>query len=150
VNVAGGYHSKGRIDFDDLQGEQQFSGRRAIAQSKLAEVLFTYELARRLEGTGVTANCVDPGLVGTALIEKDRDLPRAIRYGYRLAKPFLRSPDRGAETTVYAASSPELRDLTGKYFLDKRAVASSAPSHDEDTAKRLWDISLALTGLSGR
>lgn len=150
VNVAGGYHTKGSISFDDLQGERHFSGRRAIAQSKLAEVLFTYELARRLEGTGVTANCVDPGLVGTGLIDKDEDLPIVIKYAYRLVRPFLKSPERGAETTVYAASHPEVAGSTGEYFISRRSVRSSDASYDENTARRLWDVSLAFTGLSAR
>lgn len=147
INVIGSYHAKGSINFDDLQGERGYSGARAIAQSKLAEVLFTYELARRLEGTGVTANCLDPGMVATDLIEKDADLPKFVRYGYRLAKPFLKSPARGAETAIYLATSPEVERTTAKYFAKKKAVTSSPRSYDIATAGRLWETSVALTKL---
>jgi len=100
INVAGAYHSRGRIDFDDLQGEGSFKGARANYQSKLADVLFTYELARRLEGAGVTANCLHPGIVATSLVEKDEDFPRLLKVLYKLFKPFASSPEKGAETGV--------------------------------------------------
>jgi NAD(P)-dependent dehydrogenase (short-subunit alcohol dehydrogenase family) len=147
VNVAGAYHTKGRIDFEDLMGERGYSGRRAISQSKLAEVLFTYELARRLEGTGVTANCLDPGMVATDLIYKDDGLPRLFKYAYSLVKPFLKSPEKGAGTTVHLASSHEVEDTTGSYFIDRKAIKSSPESYDMTTARRLWDVSAALAGL---
>ena len=147
INVIGSYHAKGSINFDDLQGKRGYNGARAIAQSKLAEVLFTYELARRLEGTGVTANCLDPGMVATNLIEKDADLPKSVRYGYRLVKPFLKSPARGAETAIYLASSPDVERATGKYFAKKKAVTSSPKSYDIATAGRLWETSAVLANL---
>jgi NAD(P)-dependent dehydrogenase (short-subunit alcohol dehydrogenase family) len=150
VNVVGAYHKKGRIDFEDLMGERSFSGRRAISQSKLAEVMFTHELARRLEGTGVTANCLDPGLVATDLIYKDADLPRLFKYAYRLVRPLLKSPEKGAETTVHLASAQEVEGTTGNYFIDKKAVRSSPESYDVTTARRLWDVSESLTGLTTR
>jgi len=148
INMSGSHHSKATINFDDLQGERHYKGSHAIAQSKLAEILFTYELARRLEGTGVTANCLHPGVVATEFVDKAEDFPRVIKYIYRLAKPFMKSPLKGAETTVYLASSPEVEGITAKYYVNKRAVRSSPESYDTATAERLWDVSMALTGLN--
>jgi retinol dehydrogenase-14 len=150
INVAGAHHSKGKINFDDLQGAQDFDGSRAIAQSKLALVLYTYELARRLEGTGVTVNCSDPGMVATNLTDKDKDFPKFFKYMFKLIKPFLKSPANGAETSIYLALSPETEGITGQYFANKKISKSSPASYDIDTARRLWDISLILAGLSTR
>ncbi len=148
INVAGAHHSKGKINFDDLQGAQDFNGSRAIAQSKLALVLYTYELARRLEGTGVTANCSDPGMVATNLTDKDEDFPKFFKYMFKLVKPFMKSPAKGAETSIYLASSPEVEGITGQYFANKKITKSSPASYDIDTARRLWDVSMVLTGLN--
>ena len=147
VNVAGEYHRKATIDLDDLMYETDYSGVRASNRSKLALVLFTYELARRLEGTGVTANCLHPGAVATGAPLKDPDLPSFSRLAYRLVKPFFLSPERGAETSIYLASSPEVEGVTGKYFVKKAAAESSPESHDQAVARRLWDVSVGLTGL---
>jgi retinol dehydrogenase-14 len=148
INVAGAHHSKGKINFDDLQGAQDFNGSRAIAQSKLALVLFSYELARRLARTGVTVNCADPGMVATYLTDKDEDFPKFYRYMFKSIKPFLKSPAKGAETSIYLASSPEVEGITGQYFVGKKIKRSSPASYDIGTASHLWDISAALTGLS--
>jgi retinol dehydrogenase-14 len=150
INVAGAHHTKGIINFDDLQGEQDFSGSRAIAQSKLAEVIFTYELARRLEGTRVTANCADPGMVATNLVDKDEDLPKIVKYLFKLIKPFLKSPEKGAETSIYLATSPEVEDITSRYFVNKKIVSSSPQAHDIATAKQLWEVSATLTHIDNR
>jgi NAD(P)-dependent dehydrogenase (short-subunit alcohol dehydrogenase family) len=150
INVAGAHHSKGKINFDDLQGAKDFNGSRAIAQSKLAVVLYTYELARRLEGTGVTVNCSDPGMVATNLTDKDEDFPKFYKYMFKLLKPFLKSPEKGAVTSIYLASSPEVEGITGQYFIDKKIIKSSPASHDIDTAKHLWDVSVSLTDLNSR
>ncbi len=147
VNVAGAYHAKGRIDFDDLQGERDYNGTRANNQAKLALVLFTYELARRLADTGVTANCLHPGAVATNLLEKDQDYPPVMRFAYRLFKPFAKSPKKGAETSLYLASSPEVEGATGKYFVNKKAQPSSPESYDAALAARLWEVSADLVGL---
>lgn len=149
VDVAGAYHKKGTIAFDDLQGEKSYDGARANAQSKLANVLFTYELARRLQDTGVTANCLHPGAVGTGLVEKDPNYPSLLRFVYRLSKPFMKSPEKGAATSIYLASSPEVDGVTGKYFVAKKQATSSEESHDAELARRLWDVSLKLTGHHG-
>lgn len=146
VNVAGDYHRKATINFDDLMGEKGYDGMRANNQSKLAMVLFTYELARQLDGTGVTANCLHPGAVATGGPLKDPDLSKFGRFMYKLVKPFFLSPEKGAETSVYLASSPEVEGVTGKYFVRKQAVASSPESYDLEIASRLWKISTQLTG----
>lgn len=143
VNVTSSAESLGRIDFDDLQGAERYSGQRAYNQSKLANVLFTYELARRTTGTGVTANVVHPGVTRTAFGAEDQMRLFAATGG--IARPFMRSPERGADTVVWAASSPELDGVTGGYFHDRRPKRSSPRSHDEATAKRLWQVSEELT-----
>ncbi|HEY7041088.1 MAG TPA: SDR family oxidoreductase [Methylomirabilota bacterium] len=144
INVSSEAHRWGSIRFDDLMGEQGYDGWKAYAQSKLANVLFTYELARRLHGTGVTANCLHPGLVGTAFASRG---PTAIRILSRLARPFLRSPARGAATSVYLASAPEVATVTGQYFAGRRARRSSRASYDRAVAARLWGVSERLVGL---
>ena len=148
INVAGAYHAKGKIDFDDLQGERGFDGQRANHQSKLADVLFTYELGRRLEGTGVTVNCMHPGMVATSLVDKDKDFPKLFKYLYRLSKPLMKSPAKGADTILYLASSPEVEGITGQYFVNKRVAQSSPESHDVQVAQRLWEVSAQLASLT--
>jgi NAD(P)-dependent dehydrogenase (short-subunit alcohol dehydrogenase family) len=145
VNVAGDYHRKATINFDDLMSEKDYSGTRANNQAKLALVLFTYELARRLVGTGVTANCLHPGAVATGAPLKDPDTPPLMRFLYRLVAVFFQSPEKGAETSIYLASSLEVEGVTGKYFVKKRAVASSPESYDLAIATRLWQVSEELT-----
>lgn len=142
VTVTSSAESLGRIDFDDLQGAERYSGQRAYNQSKLANVLFTYELARRLSGTGVTANVVHPGVTRTAFGAEDQMRLFAATGG--IARPFMRSPQRGADTVVWAASSTELDGVTGGYFHDRRPKRSSPRSHDEATAQRLWQVSEEL------
>ena len=147
INVAGAYHAKGKINFDDLQGEKDFDGQRANHQSKLADVLFTYELARRLKGTGVTVNCLHPGMVATSLVDKDKDFPLFFKYLYKLSKPLMKSPAHGAETSIYSASSPEIEGITGRYFINKKIAQSSPESHDRELAQRLWEVSEKLANL---
>lgn len=141
VNVSSTVHKSATIDFDDLQSERSYSSMRAYGQSKLANVLFTYELARRLEGTRVTVNCLHPGVIATNIF---RDVSGVVGAA---AKLFLKSPRRGAETSIYLATSPEVTGVTGKYFDDKRAVRSSPESYDEAIADRLWQVSAQLTKL---
>jgi NAD(P)-dependent dehydrogenase (short-subunit alcohol dehydrogenase family) len=143
VNVSSEAHRWGSIRFDDLMGEAAYDGWKAYAQSKLANVLFTYELARRLDGTGVTANCLHPGLVGTAFASRG---PSLIRLLSRLARPLLRSPASGAATSVYLASAPEVATVTGQYFAGRRARRSSQASYDRALAARLWGVSERLVG----
>jgi NAD(P)-dependent dehydrogenase (short-subunit alcohol dehydrogenase family) len=147
VNVAGDFHRKATMRFDDLMSETDYNGVRANNQAKLALILFTYELARRLESTGVTANCLHPSPVATDAPLKDPDLSSFGRLMYRLVRTFFLSPEKGAETSVYLASSEEVARVSGKYFINKRPVASSPESYDEEIARRLWATSLQLTGL---
>jgi NAD(P)-dependent dehydrogenase (short-subunit alcohol dehydrogenase family) len=146
INIAGDFHRKATIQFDDLMSEKKYDGYQANNQAKLALILFTYELARRLEGTGVTVNCLHPGAVATDSIKSDPDVPAFGRLIYGLVKPFFLSPEKGAETTLYLASSPEVEDVTGKYFIRKKAAESSQESYDVEIARRLWNVSAELTG----
>jgi NAD(P)-dependent dehydrogenase (short-subunit alcohol dehydrogenase family) len=142
VNVSSGEQRNGIIDFDDLQGEKGYKGAKAYSQSKLATVLFTYELARRLEGTGVTANCLHPGVVGTNL---GSGVSGAFGVMVRALTPLMKSPEKGAETSVYLASSKEVESVSGRYFVKKAEARSSDASYDERLARRLWEVSADLT-----
>jgi retinol dehydrogenase-14 len=144
VNVASGEQRNGTIDFDDLQGENGYKGPKAYSQSKLATVLFTYELARRLEGTGVSANCLHPGVVGTNL---GSGVSGAFGFMVRAMTPLMKSPEKGAETSIYLASSPEVVGLSGRYFVKKAEARSSDASYDERIARRLWEASAELTNV---
>lgn len=141
VNVSSQAHHRASIDFDDLQSERSYRGTHVYAWTKLANVLFTYELSRRLEGTQVTANCLHPGVIATKLIADY--LPRPLRF---MTQIIGASPAKGAQTPLYLATSPEVEGVTGKYFVDQRAVPSSAASYDRTTARRLWQVSADLTG----
>ena len=143
VTVSSGAHRRVELDFDDLQNERGYSPFDAYSRSKLANVYFTYELARRLEGTGVTANCMHPGVVSTALF---RDMKWWQRIALFLGRPFLLTPERGADTAVYLAADPGIAGVTGRYFEKREAVASSPVSYDANLARRLWEVSEALTG----
>lgn len=145
INVSSAAHSGAQLDFDDLQGERRYDGTRAYSQTKLANILFTYELARRLQGTGVTANCLHPGVIGTRLLSDYMGVPIA---GRALARTFGASAEKGAETSIYLASSPDMETVSGKYFEAKRERHSSRESYDEAAARRLWEVSERLTGLS--
>ena len=144
VTVSSGAQAMGRIDFDDLQGEHDYNGQRAYNQSKLANVLFTYELARRLEGTGVTANVLHPGVVRTRFGQEDSG--RWMRLMLPVVRPFLKSPEQGARTSVHLASAPELAGVSGRYFANSAPRKSSARSYDAQVAARLWETSAELTG----
>lgn len=123
--------------------------RNASNQSKLALVLFTYELARRLEGTGVTVNCLHPGAVGTDPLSKDPNASPMARFFYGLIKPFFPTPEKGATTSIYLASSPEVEGVTGKYFIKQASVESSPESYDRAVVEHLWRVSAELTRLNG-
>ena len=136
----------GRIDFDDLQGEVSYSGGRAYSQSKLANVLFTYELARRLRATSVTANALHPGVVRTSFGAEDPG--RLQRFVVPVVRPFMKDTVRGAATSIHVASAPDLERVTGRYFSDSKLKRSSKRSHDEAAAARLWEVSADLVGLT--
>jgi NAD(P)-dependent dehydrogenase (short-subunit alcohol dehydrogenase family) len=145
INVSSGAHTHATLDFDDLQSERGYESKPVYSRSKLANILFTYELARRLTGTGVTANCLNPGVVATRMLADYMGIPLA---GGALASTFGAKPEEGAETSIYLASSPEVESVTGMYFELKRPTASSRESHDEAAARRLWEVSERLAGLS--
>lgn len=146
VTVSSGAHRRRALDFDDLQNEQRYVPFDVYSQSKLANVYFTYELARRLEGTGVTANCLHPGVVSTALF---RHLPPLLGFAVKLARPLLLTPAQGADTAIYLAAAPEVAEVSGRFFERREAVESSQISYDEEAARRLWDVSEALTAQPG-
>ena len=143
VTVSSGAQAMGRIDFDDLHGVHRYVGQRAYNQSKLANVMFTYELARRLEGSGVTATVLHPGVVRTAFGAED---PSPFwKVFIPLARPLMKTPDQGAETSIYLASSPDVEAVTGQYFANRRPRTSNRSSYDTAAAARLWQVSADLT-----
>ena len=146
VTVASQAQAMGRIDFDDLMGERAYSGQRAYNQSKLANVMFTYELARRLAGTEVTATALHPGMTNTAFSAEDP----ALRPLVAIMRPFMRSPERGADTAVYLASDPAIEGVTGEYFADRKARRSQPSSYDRAITDRLWRVSAELVRLPTR
>ena len=148
VTVSSGAQSLGSIDFDDLMGERKYSGQRAYNQSKLANVMFTYELAARLAGTGVTATVLHPGMTSTGFGAEDT----ARGWGPLIAvmRRFMQSPERGAETSIYLASSSEAEGVTGRYFTGLTARKSQTSSYDESTIARLWRVSADLVAVSAR
>ena len=145
VTVSSAAQSMGKIDFDDLMGERRYSGQRAYNQSKLANVMFTYELARRLEETGVTATALHPGVTRTGFGADDPNLMMTPIIA--VLRPFMKSPTRGAKTAVFLASSPEVDGVTGRYFADRKARKSQDSSYDAATTAQLWDVSAELVGL---
>jgi len=132
------------IDFGDLQSERRYRAFRVYGMTKLANILFTYELAERLEGTGVVANCLHPGSVNTNFANYNRSLGTLL---FRAFKPFMRTPEQGADTVVYLAVSPETREMTGRYLTDRKVISSYEELHDDVTQKRLWEVSEELTNL---
>ena len=147
VTVSSNAQALGRIAFDDLQGAEDYSGARAYNQSKLANVLFTYELARRLRSTSVTANALHPGVVDTSFGRED---PAGIqRVLVPFLRPLMKSPEKGAATSIHLASAPALDQVSGQFFAGSRPTRSSPRSHDTAVAARLWQASAELTGLPG-
>ncbi len=146
VTVSSNVQAIGRIDFEDLQGERSYSGARAYNQSKLANVLFTYELARKLQATSVTANALHPGVVRTSFGAEDPS--RAQRLFTPVMRPFMKVPGRGAATSVHLVSAPELEQVTGRYFASSKPRRSSQRSYDQAAAARLWQVSADLAGLT--
>jgi NAD(P)-dependent dehydrogenase (short-subunit alcohol dehydrogenase family) len=147
INVSSGAHMGATLDFDDLQNEQHYSagGFTAYGQSKLDNLLFTYELARRLAGSGVTVNALHPGTVATGFGENNSG---GMRLAMQVFHLFSLTPDQGADTIVYLASSPEVEGISGKYWVKRKPVQSSAASYDEATQKRLWEVSARMVGLT--
>jgi NAD(P)-dependent dehydrogenase (short-subunit alcohol dehydrogenase family) len=134
----------GKMDLDDLQSKRRYRAFSAYGKSKLANIMFTYELAERLRGTGVVANCLHPGSVNTDFGKNNRGFMTLL---FRVSKPFMRTPEQGADTIVYLAASPEVEGMTGKYLSDREVMTSSEESYDENLRKKLWEASEELTGL---
>ena len=146
VNVASHAHKMvSGIAFDDIGQERSYRWMRVYGQSKLANLLFTRELARRLEGTGVTVNALHPGAVATGLGRNNGALARLL---IAILGPFFRTPERGAETSIYLASSPAVEGISGRYFARRREVEPGAAARDDVAARRLWQLSEELTGLA--
>lgn len=137
INVTSKLHRMNHIDFDNLQAEKKFGPFKTYAASKLANIMFTYSLAEQLKGTGVTVNCLHPGVIGSNI----GSTPSFI-------KVLMKSPRTGAATPIYLASALELEVMSGKYFMDKQVHASSKDSYDQEVAAKLWQLSLEQTGLS--
>jgi NAD(P)-dependent dehydrogenase (short-subunit alcohol dehydrogenase family) len=148
VNLSSNAHTVGKIDFEDLQCERRYDRLSAYSRSKLASLLFTYELARRLKGSRVTVNAVNPGSAATNLGSDNGWLRGWLRVKLRnLFKGYLISAEEGAKSSIYLATSPELEGVTGRYFLHCEEVPSSVASYDRATADRLWRVSEELTGV---
>ena len=146
VTVSSNAHAAGRIDFDDLQSERSYSGNRAYSQSKLANVLFTYQLASRMGRSAVTANALHPGVVRTSFGAEDP--ARIQRFLVPLLRPVMKSPAKGAVTSIHLASALELEQVSGQYFVGRRPTRSSTRSYAQGVAARLWEASVDLVGLA--
>ena len=144
VNVSSGAHKASDILFENIRGEIDYKSFSVYGQSKLANILFTYELARKLEGTNVTVNCLHPGVVRTGFGANYKGIIKAFM---KLFSQFLISPENGAKTTIFLALDKTLDGVSGKYFVKKKAEKSSPASYNETTAKKLWDISQEITGI---
>jgi NAD(P)-dependent dehydrogenase (short-subunit alcohol dehydrogenase family) len=145
VNVSTRLGSGAKIEFDDLQSEKKYSGMRAYSSSKLCNMMFTYELAKRLEGTGVTANVLFPGVFRSNFGRNTSALP--MRVLGVVVRPFMARSEKAAERTLYLAAAPEVEGVSGKYFADKKEIQSPEQSYDEAVARRLWEVSAELTEL---
>ena len=145
INVTSSIHERGRIDFEDLQMTKKYSGQKAYASSKLAMVLFTYELARRLEGSDVTCNASNPGIAKTDL---GYDAGLIASLSRRVVDLFGKSAEKGADNTIFLATSDRLNGVTGKYFEDCQECESSEMSYDEGSARKLWSASMRMVGLA--
>lgn len=140
-------YAGGRLDFEDLESRKRYSPMKVYGKAKLANILFTRELARRLEGTGVTANCFHPGFVGS---EFARNNGLLASVGMLALRPFIRSPEKGAETGVHLCVSPEVEGLSGEYFFDEKPKRLKSWAQNDDDARRLWEVSERMTGVAGQ
>lgn len=147
VSVASDAHAQagGRLDFDDLEGRKRYGMMRAYAKSKLANILFTRELARRLAGSGVTANCLHPGFVGSNFAKNNGMIASV---AMTLLRPFTRSVEKGAETAVYLCTAPEVETVSGEYFYDCKPLQPREFARNDEDARRLWEVSERMCGLS--
>jgi len=143
INLASAAEGMGKINFEDLNLKTGYSSMKAYAQSKLANIIFTYELAKRLKNTSVTTNCVHPGVVKTNF---GKELSGISKIIFPLFKPFMRNSEKGAETVIWLATSPDLKGISGKYFYDKKEKKSQPDSYNEIIQKKLWEVSEKMTG----
>ena len=144
VTVSSEAERWGNIDFDDLQSKKRYRGFPVYGMTKLANIMFTYELAERLKGTGVTATCMHPGAVNTRFGTNNTG-PMTILF--RLFKPFMRSPEQGADTVIWLASSPDAEGVSGRYYADRKPMEPKKIANDPAARRRLWEESERLTGL---
>jgi retinol dehydrogenase-14 len=148
VSVSSHVQAEGRIDFDDLQGARAYSGQAAYSQSKLANVMFTNELARRLEGTRVTATSLHPGFVRTDFGAEDQAWFFSVVS--HVVRPFLKTPAQGAQTSIYLASSPDVDGVTGQFFVNGKPKTANKAANDPAMMARLWNVSAGLVGMASR
>jgi NAD(P)-dependent dehydrogenase (short-subunit alcohol dehydrogenase family) len=144
INTASAAHQSATLDFDDLQSAKSFGAMKAYSRSKLCNILFTRELARRLRGTGVTANCLHPGFVATRFGDESGALMSWVVW---LAKSFAIPPAKGAQTIIYLASSPDVAKITGRHFYETVPALPSPAAQDDRSALLLWQRSAALAGM---
>jgi NAD(P)-dependent dehydrogenase (short-subunit alcohol dehydrogenase family) len=144
ITVSSEAERMGKMNFEDIQSRQKYRGFPVYGMTKLANIMFTYELAERLKGTFVTANCLHPGPVSTNF-GKNNGGPMALFF--RLGKPFMRSPEQGADTLIWLASSADVDGVSGKYFSDRKEIEAKDVAYDPSARRRLWEISEELTGL---
>ncbi len=142
INVSSIVHGRGTIRFDDLGHAQGYAAMKAYSQSKLANILFTFALARRLEGKGVTVNALHPGVIGSNFLASNGGI---YKLAMKIASPFLMTEEDGAKTTIYLASSPDVADVTGTYFDRQKRAKSNRESRDVDVQERLWKVSEEMT-----
>ncbi len=144
VSTSSDAHKGAKLNFDDLQSEHGYSGFGVYGRSKLCNILFTRELARRLKGTGVTANCLHPGFVATRFGDQSGGI---VSFAVRAAKNFALTPEQGAETIIYLASSPNVADVSGGYFYKSKIATPTKEAQNDADAKRLWDVSAKISGV---
>lgn len=144
INVSSGAHRGAGINFNDLHTEKEYKYLQVYGMTKLAQILFTYKLAKELSGTGITVNALSPGVVATNLLSDFQGKPRALGFLHKIKND---SPDKGAETPLYLAASEDVKNLTGKYFANKKIEETSMASYDQNTTERLWNESLKLCGI---
>lgn len=141
VNVSSEAHRSGKMNFNDLEGNKSWNSLKSYGQSKLANILFTRKLAGMLEDENITVNCLHPGVVATRLFDK---LPKIL---VKLLSLFMISPAKGAQTSIFLASSPEVENISGEYFKKMKIKKTTAEATNKKVAERLWEISLKMTGL---
>jgi NAD(P)-dependent dehydrogenase (short-subunit alcohol dehydrogenase family) len=144
VSTSSDAHKGAKLNFDDLQSERGYSGFGVYGRSKLCNILFTRELARRIKGTGVTANCLHPGFVATRFGDASGGI---LSFAVRAAKNFALTPEQGAATIIYLASSPDVAGVTGGYFVKSKIATPTKEAQNDADAKRLWDVSAKLSGV---